>query len=115
MSDYTPTIGHVQDSYCHVQQEVFNVRGDEAHKQFHAEFDRMIAEVERAAAEKALTDAATDVEDLVDGYESTADEMRGRGEWADSNRYSNYSAGLNMAVTRLRARAEAYRQERGEQ
>lgn len=88
------------NDYGHVESCEFAV--EEAAE----EFDRMIAAVERAAAEKALTDLADElslprklwhgdsgVEVMVD--ERTM-EMQKLTEW-------------------LRARAEAYRQERGEQ
>ena len=59
MSDYTPTTGHVQDAYCHVQQGVMGERGDAAHEKFHAEFDRWLAAHDAEVAAKALEEAAS--------------------------------------------------------
>ena len=61
MSEYTPTTAEVREEFVYGHQEV-DMRGnvvvsfDEAN----VRWDRWLAEVERAAAEKALTDAAKD-------------------------------------------------------
>ena len=85
MSDdeFTPTEWEVREQYA-----AGNIHAE-------AEFDRMIAEVERAAAARAL--------------EEFADQMT-----------TGFNAGTLNAERRAnkreaRARAEAYRQERGEQ
>ena len=59
MNDYTPTTDEVRQSFA------TNPPGDRWHprRDVHREaFDRWLAEVERAAAEKALTDAADEVD-----------------------------------------------------
>lgn len=58
MSDYTPTVAFVEREYVTGRLRRPDVTAPEAR----AEFDRMIAEVKRTAAEKALTDAADDFE-----------------------------------------------------
>ena len=100
MSDYTPTVDEVRDRYADGRTGIGEwTRFDESVKraveEAYAEFDRMIAEVERAAAAKAL--------------EEFADQMT-----------TGFNAGTLNAERRAikreaRARAEAYRQERGEQ
>lgn len=75
----------------------------------------MIAEVERAAAERALTDAVDQVTAKAKAYADSAIGLRAEKEWADSSRYSNYAAGLDMAANEIHKAAEAYRQEREEQ
>lgn len=119
MSTYTPTVEEARL----VWQEwngyggLINRTGPEptTRADMRAEFDRMIASVERAAAVKALTDAADEEERVSQQYALTADGMRERSEWEDSNRYANYASGHAASAHALRARAEAYRQERGEQ
>lgn len=94
MSEYVPSVGVARARYCDsiVRKDgvphSFVVTPEE-HAKNHAEFDRMIAEVERAAAARALEDAADDHDQALGG--------------------ETYGGAY------LRARAEAYRQERGEQ
>lgn len=69
MSDYVPTIDEVRDRYADARVGIGEwTRFDEsvnlAVEEAYAEFDRMIAEVERAAAERALEGAAEDVEGI---------------------------------------------------
>jgi hypothetical protein len=89
MNGYTPTTEEVRGDYAHFQVPggTDPVTGEFAEGL--AEFDRWLAEVERVAAEKALLDAA-------DAHEAVAGKDSYGGAW-------------------LRARAEAYRQERKEQ
>ena len=111
MSDYVPTTEEVEDSYqwgvnacgCCATRDQADVEA----------FQRWLAEVRRQAAEEALLKAEDAVSELIDGYESTADEMRGRSEWVDSNRYSNYAASLSMAAGSIRTLAAEYRKAEG--
>ena len=100
MTEYIPTLDEVRDKYADARVGIGEwTRFDESVKQAvesaYAEFDRMIAEVERAAAARAL--------------EEFADQMT-----------TGFNAGTLNAERRAikreaRARAEAYRQEREEQ
>lgn len=105
MSDYAPSVGMARARYCDsiVRKDgvphSFAVTPEE-HAKNHAEFDRMIAEVERAAAEKALTDAARQMPFPADPYGGFD--------------YESLRAAFVQGTNWLRARAEAYRQERGE-
>lgn len=54
MSDYTPTLEDAKRTYAYIQGGLDHDEGYKPFYQVHEEaFDRMIAEVERAAAEKA--------------------------------------------------------------
>lgn len=56
MTEYTPTVEEVRENYAdYASENCVRRRGTCDH---HAEFDRMIAQVERAAAVKALREAA---------------------------------------------------------
>lgn len=90
MREETPTIEQARHAYCDGLSGTSRTRAESI-----AEFDRMIVEVERAAAARAL--------------EEFADQMT-----------TGFNAGTLNAERRAikreaRARAEAYRQERGEQ
>ena len=95
--EFTPTEWEVREQYA-----AGNIHAE-------AEFDRMIAEVERAAAVRALEEAA-------DGIESRRNEP---GLVHLDVRYAGYYTGIRSGMESdskaLRVRAEAYRQERGEQ
>ncbi|MCW2287018.1 hypothetical protein EDF60_1669 [Leucobacter luti] len=111
MSEYTPTGEESRECYASSGDGLdFKRRFNERL----VEHDRMIAEVERAAAEKALTAAADEEERVSQQYALTADGMRDRKEWADSNRYANYAAGHAATAHALRARAAAHRRNEGE-
>ena len=86
--EFTPTEWEVRDEYA-----AGNVHAE-------AEFDRMIAEVERAAAARALEDAADEI--FVPHNENR--------DMSDA-----FHRGADAVYDALRARAEAYRQEMGEQ
>lgn len=80
-----------------------------------AEAEAAMVEIERQAAEKALTEAAEEESRIAQVYERTSEGMRERQEWADSNRYANYAAGHSASAHALRKRAAAYRQEAGDE
>ena len=62
MNDYTPTTDEVRDSLVHLNKYYAEQYGDVdllvVESETAAQFDRWLAEVERAAAEKALEEAA---------------------------------------------------------
>lgn len=91
MSDdeFTPTEWEVRNEYA----------GGNLHAE--GEFDRMIAEVERAAAARALDEAAYEI-------------FVHPGE-VDPGKRMAFHRGADAVYDALRARAEAYRQEREEQ
>ena len=67
MTEYIPTLDEVRDKYADARVGIGEwTRFDESVKQAvesaYAEFDRMIASVERAAAARALEEAADDIE-----------------------------------------------------
>ena len=123
MSDdeFTPTEWEVRDEYA-----AGNIHAE-------GEFDRMIAEVERAAAARARGEALIEVvqahRDLHKTYGSTSACRGGIGGQALTSHCAEicYNADAHQkemeawqkleveAVEYSRARAEAYRQERGEQ
>ena len=119
MTDYLPTTNEVRGSLVFLNKHYAEQRADVdvdllvVESETAAQFDRMIAEVRRQAAEEALLKAEDAVSELIDGYESTADEMRGRSEWVDSNRYSNYAAGLSVAAGSIRKLAAEYKKAEG--
>ena len=119
--EFTPTEWEVRDQYA-----AGNIHAE-------AEFDRMIAEVERAAAAKArgeaLIEAVQAHRNLHRAYASTSVCRGGIGGQAITSHCGevcdNYEAHEKdteawtelevEAIDYSRARAEAYRQERGEQ
>ena len=119
--EFTPTEWEVRDQYA-----AGNIHAE-------AEFDRMIAEVERAAAAKArgeaLIEAVQAHRNLHRAYASTSVCRGGIGGQAITSHCGevcdNYEAHEKEieawqkleieAIEYSRARAEAYRQERGEQ
>ena len=110
MTKYTPTVDEVRDRYADGRTGIGEwTRFDESVKraveEAYAEFDRMIASVEREAAEKALTEAANELALLGDG---------GKRGLAGHSKSSASAITHRHAVAVVRARAEAYRQERGE-
>ena len=106
MSDYTPTLEDAKRTYAYIQGGLDHDEGYKPFYQVHEEaFDRMIAAIERAAAEKALTEAADELALLNDG---------GKRGLAGHSKSSASAITHRHAVAVIRARAEAYRQERGE-
>ena len=119
--EFTPTEWEVRDEYA-----AGNIHAE-------AEFDRMIAEVERAAAARARGEALIEVvqahRNLHRAYASTSVCRGGIGGQAITSHCGevcdNYEAHEKEieawqkleieAIEYSRARAEAYRQERGEQ
>ena len=119
--EFTPTEWEVRDEYA-----AGNIHAE-------AEFDRMIAEVERAAAARARGEALIEVvqahRDLHKTYGSTSACRGGIGGQALTSHCAEicYNADAHEkeieawqkleieAIEYSRARAEAYRQERGEQ
>ena len=73
--------------------------------------DAELASVERAAAEKALTGVTDLIDAKAKAYADSATGLCAEKEWLDSNRYSNYASGLDMAAGLLHKAAEAYRRE----
>ncbi|MGO3147102.1 MAG: hypothetical protein ACTIJ6_05420 [Leucobacter sp.] len=57
MTDHTPTTDDMRELFCTPMTESQGIN-EEFHWEMEGRFDRWLAEVERAAAEKALTDAA---------------------------------------------------------
>lgn len=98
MSDYTPTTGHIQDAYCHVQQEVLDEHGDSAHERFHAEFARWL---DAHDAEVRANHAVVEV----------TDDMVERG--LKVSREFPMKRGLDNARNVMRAVLEAALEERG--
>ena len=119
--EFTPTEWEVRDEYA-----AGNIHAE-------AEFDRMIAEVERAAAARARGEALIEVvqahRNLHRAYASTSVCRGGIGGQALTSHCGEicYNADAHQkemeawqkmeveAIEYSRARAEAYRQERGEQ
>ena len=119
--EFTPTEWEVRDQYA-----AGNIHAE-------AEFDRMIAEVERAAAVRARGEALIEVvqahRNLHRAYASTSVCRGGIGGQAITSHCGEicYNADAHQkemeawqkleveAIEYSRARAEAYRQERGEQ
>lgn len=99
MSDYTPTTQQVEDGFAHEPEyEYSNPIGYGAHVQSNRRaFRRWLAEVERAAAEKALVKVACELDEIA--IQSDA----------------GFGYNPKIDAEGLRARAEAYRQERKEQ
>lgn len=95
MSDYTPQPNEVRADFITLHTRNFDAyqagRSLTSEQEVYGDvFDRMIAEVRREAAEKALTETANELDRIGNGL------VGGLSDW-------------------LRARAEAYRQERKEQ
>ena len=111
MREYIPTLDEVRDKYADARVGIGEwTRFDESVKQAvesaYAEFDRMIAEVEREAAEKALTEFAAEL---------GSREMPESGIHINMTKYrEGLIDGVNRAVRAASRRAEAYRQESGE-
>lgn len=62
MSDYTPTLEDAKRTYAYIQGGLDHDEGYKPFYQVHEEaFDRMIAEVKRAAAARALEEAADEI------------------------------------------------------
>lgn len=137
MTEYIPTLDEVRDKYADARVGIGEwTRFDESVKQAvesaYAEFDRMIAEVERAAAAKArgeaLIEAVQAHRNLHRAYASTSVCRGGIGGQAITSHCGevcdNYEAHEKdteawtelevEAIDYSSARAEAYRQERGE-
>lgn len=104
MSDYTPTTGEVRDSLVYLNKYHAKQYGDVdllvVGSETAAQFDRMISEVERKAAEKALTKFA----DLL-GV-NAGDE--------DSEWWQGYRQGQRNALRMATKAAAAYRREETE-
>ncbi|UOR02043.1 hypothetical protein MUN77_01545 [Leucobacter allii] len=69
MSEYTPTTEQVRNIYAYERENELGWAGlddDQTIFEMQAEFDRWLAEVERAAAEKAWGAALNHVEELAD-------------------------------------------------
>ena len=138
MTKYTPTVDEVRDRYADGRTGIGEwTRFDESVKRAvesaYAEFDRMIAEVERAAAAKArgeaLIEAVQAHRNLHRAYASTSVCRGGIGGQAITSHCGevcdNYEAHEKdteawqklevEAIDYSSARAEAYRQEREEQ
>lgn len=97
MSDYVPTPAFVEREYVTGRLRRSDVTAPEAR----AEFDRMIAEVELAAAEKALTDMANELSLMDDG---------GKRGLAGHSKSSASAITHRHAVAVLRARAAEIRE-----
>ncbi|MEV8339231.1 hypothetical protein [Leucobacter sp. NPDC077196] len=93
---YTPTVGEARAEF--VANKSFRMatgwRGAE-------EFDRMIAEVERAAAEKALTEFADDYNDIYTGSEMIM-------QLASADYWRGADDAVQHAIAKLRIRAATY-------
>lgn len=108
MSDeeFTPTEWEVREQYA----------GGNIHAE--AEYDRMIAEVERAAAARALEEVANDLRVSFSRGAAIAMHHQCHKKQCRCGNPGNdeiVRAVFDAAREELRARAEAYRQERGEQ
>lgn len=81
MSDYVPTTENIRQTFAYVQAGLDDDDGYPFVMHVHIEaFDCWLAEVERAAAEKALTEAADERERLHGLPNKTADWLRARAE-----------------------------------
>lgn len=89
-----------------IQDDYLRDGGPENVRFREVQWEVWIAEVERAAAEKALTEAANELALLDDG---------GKRGLAGHSKSSASAITHRHAVAVVRARAEAYRQERKEQ
>lgn len=112
MREYIPTLDEVRDKYADARVGIGEwTRFDESVKQAvesaYAEFDRMIAEVRRQAAEEALLKAADAFEGGEINIEIFGDSVEAR-LWRMSNQTRS------SLVKSLRARAAAYRREETE-
>ena len=105
---YTPTTEEVRDDYAHFQVPggTAPVTGEFAEGR--AEFDRWLAAIERAAAARALEEFVDDYEDI---YADSEMDMQA----ASMDYWRGADDAVKHAMQKVRARAEAYRQERGEQ
>ena len=102
MSDYTPTLEDAKRTYAYIQGGLDHDEGYKPFYQVHEDaFDRMIAEVERAAAVKALADAADELERA--NASPNLIELE--------SRYAGFYSGIRSTtasnVEKLRARAAA--------
>lgn len=108
MTDYTPTPEEVRDAW--IGQEVLrdSLRGRSAPDDeavFGAEFDRMIAAVERAAAVKALREAAG----VAKAFADKAIDKRDDSDYPEShygNRLDGIAWGAHEVAVSLRDRAD---------
>lgn len=103
MSDYTPGANEVRADFITLHTRNFDAytvgRSLTSEQEVYGDvFDRMIAEVERASADKALTDAANAIDSESDIWIIDDRSPRGGAYW--------------KTQPWLRARAEAYRQEK---
>lgn len=108
MSGYTPEVGEVRDSLVYLNKYHAKQYGDVdllvVGSETAGQFDRMIAKVERAAAEKALTDAADELERVNASPNLIELEARHAGF------YSGIRATTASNVEKLRARAVQIRE-----
>ena len=111
MSEYTPTPNEIRADFITLHTRNFDSytvgRSLTSEQEVYGDaFDRMIAEVERAAAEKALTEFAAELDSR---------EMPESGSHINMTKYrEGLIDGVNRAVRAASRRAEAYRQEREE-
>ena len=107
VTDYMPTTDEVRGSLVflnkHYAEQCADVDVDllVVESETAAQFDRWLVEVERAAAARALDEAAYEI-------------FVHPGE-VDPGKRMAFHMGADAVYDALRARAEAYRQERGEQ
>ena len=102
MREETPTIEQARHAYCDGLSGTSRTRAEST-----AEFDRMIAEVEHAAAAKALDEFENEL---------VTREMPEAGAHINMTPYREGKIdGVNRAAIAAARRAEAYRQERKEQ
>lgn len=100
MSEYTPTLDEVREDWCRVAGQVFDPDAQVRREKRVAAFNRMIAEVERAAVARALAWAA---EHLSDGL-----------RYEDILEINSWEAVTVCAGDYLRARAAEYRKGEGD-
>ena len=111
MTKYTPTVEEVRDRYADGRTGIGEwTRFDESVKraveEAYAEFDRMIAEVERAAAAKALDEFENEL---------VTRERPEAGAHINMTPYREGKIdGVNRAAIAAARRAEAYREEKNE-
>ena len=106
MSDYTPTTDEMRNVYASVQ--ALGIRsgppGAIEYNHGKAKFDRWLAEVERAAAARALEEAADDIESRRNEPGLVHLDIRYAGY------YTGIRSGMESDSKALRARAEAYKE-----
>lgn len=112
MTDYTPSTENILNCYAY-SSEGYDGSLAIPERQSKAEFGRWLAEVERAAAAKALTDAADDWESGTvehDEIKHTSDAPLG---WGDGSVVDAVMSS-GPVMTWLRKRAATYRREETE-